>query len=141
MRGDKVGDQVLFLSCFCRIPVEQLLEAVIGPDAGFHHLTQRARLGVFRCDLQIASHMMGYQFPDIFRGADRQVVAQAGGDKDPFDAGQATGLAIEPDQRSMICAQIDTDPRVDTGEPATGRLDLGILASHPVHVGGGTAKV
>jgi uncharacterized protein (DUF433 family) len=33
MRGDEVGDQVLFLACLARKPVEQCLEFVVAADA------------------------------------------------------------------------------------------------------------
>ena len=44
VRGDEVRDQVLLLAGLSRVPVEQLLEPVVGADARLQHLGQRPAL-------------------------------------------------------------------------------------------------
>ena len=73
---DEIGDQVLLFARLGAVLVKQLLEAVVAANAGLHHFGQGARLGVLGGDFQIAAHMVGGQFADVFRGLNGQVVAQ-----------------------------------------------------------------
>ena len=87
--GDEIRDQVLLLAGLLRVLVEQLLEAVVGADAGLHHFRQRALADGLGRDFEIAAGMMGGEFLDILGRFDRQVVAHAGSDQNfltPFTA-------------------------------------------------------
>ena len=50
---------------------------------------------MFRGDFQVAADMVFDQFPDVFGRFHRQIVAQAGGDKDFLDAGQGARTAVQ----------------------------------------------
>ena len=99
MRGDEIGDEILLLACLLRKFFEQLLEPVIGADAGLHHFGKRAGFGVLGRDLEVAADVMRDQLLHIFRRFDGQVIAHPRGDQDFLDAGQATRAPVETDQR------------------------------------------
>ena len=139
--GDEVRDQVLLLAGLAAEALEQLLELVVGAHARLHHLRQRAFFGVFRRDLQVAADVVLHQLLDVLRRFHRQVVAQAGLDVDLLDARQRARLAIQLDQRAVVGAQVLAHVRIDTGQLATGTLDLRVLAAQAVHVGGRAAQV
>ncbi len=80
MCGDEVGDQILFLAGLLGVGVKQGLEAIVGSDAGFHHVTKGPVLGMFRGYLQVSAHVVGDQFFYVFGGLHREVVAQPGSD-------------------------------------------------------------
>ncbi len=141
VRGDEVRDQVLLLAGLARELLEHGLEAVVGADAGLHHLGERTALGMFGRDLQVAADMVGDQLLHIGGRFHRKVITQAGGDQHPLDARQGACLAVELDQRAVVGVEVLADVRVDAGQAAAVRLDLFVLAGQPVHVGGRPAKV
>lgn len=126
---DEVGDQVLLLARLFGILVEQLLEAVVAAHARLHHLGERALLGVFRCDLEVAADVVLGQLFDVARIFHRYVVAHPGGDQYFLDALHIPRLAIEIDGRGMVGVHVRAYGRPDTGGAATGLLGLGALAA------------
>ncbi len=127
--GDEVGDQVLLLARLFGILVEQLLEAVVAAHARLHHLGERALLGVFRRDLEVAADVVLGQLLDVARIFHRDVVTHAGGDQDLLDALEVARLAIEVDGRAVVGVHVRADGRPDAGGTATGLLGLGALAA------------
>ncbi len=139
--GDEVGDQVLLLARLFGILVKQLLEAVVAAHARLHHLGERALLGVFRRDLEVAADVVLGQLLDVARIFHRDVVTHAGGDQDLLDALEIARLAIEVDGRAVVGVHVRADGRPDAGGAAAGLLGLGALAAELVHVGGGAAQI
>jgi hypothetical protein len=82
---------------------------------GFIMCCERAVLGVFRGDLEVAADVMRDQFLDVFRRLHGQVVAHAGADQDLLDAGQRTRLAVDLDQRAVVGIQVFADVREHAG--------------------------
>ena len=66
MRGDEIGNQVLFFARFCRVLVEQRFELVIRTHAGFHHLRQRAVAERLGCNFEVAAGVVLSKFLDVF---------------------------------------------------------------------------
>lgn len=137
--GDKVGDQVLLLARLFGVFVEQLLELVVAAHARLHHLGERALLGVFRRNLEVAADVVLGQLLDIAGIFDRDVVTHTGGDQDLLDPLEVARLAIEVDGRAVVCVHMRADGGPDTGGTTAGLLGLGALAAQLVHVGGGAA--
>src|SRR5678816_108236 len=85
-------------------------------------------------DLQVATGVMLSELADPLRGANGEVITNTGGHEHAFHTRNRSGLAIQPDQRRMISAEVVAD----VGEHArwlTARgLDLAALACHAIHV-------
>ena len=96
---------------------------------------------MFRCDLEVAAHVVADQLADVLGRLHRQVVAHATADQHLLDARQLTGTAIQADQRCVIGLKVVTDVREHTGRQAAGRLDLATLAGEAIHVGGRATEV
>ena len=141
MGGDEVGNQKLLFAGFERVFFEQLLELVVAADAGFHHLGQRALLGVLGRNLEVAAHVVRHQFFDVLGAFDRQVVAHTRADEDFLDALERSGAAVHLDQRRVVGVEVRADARVNAGGLAAGRFNLSRLAADAVHVGGRAAQV
>ena len=141
MRGDEVRDQVLLLARLLGVLLEHLLEAVVAADAGLHHLVQRTALGVLGRDLQVAADMVGDQFLDVLGRFHSQVVSQPRGDQDLLHPRQCPRLAVELDQGRVIGVEVLADAGEHARRLAAVALDLRVLASDAVHVGGRPAEV
>ncbi len=139
--GNEVGNQKLLLARLFAELFEQLLEAVIAANTRLHHLIERAGLGMLRCDLQVAAHMVLHQLLDVFGRLDGQVVAQTRADQNLFDAGQLARAAVDLDQRTVVGVQVRADAGEHAAGLAAGRLDLRALAAQAVHVGRGPTQV
>ncbi len=137
--GDEVGDEVLLFTRFQAVLFKQGFELVVAADAGFHHLGERALLGVLGRDFEVAADVVGHQFFDVLGTLHGQVVAQAGADQDLFHAFERTGAAVHIDQRGVAGVQIRANTGVDAAWLAAGGFNLGRFAADAVHIGGRAA--
>src|SRR6201986_5065703 len=84
---------------------------------------------------------MGHELLDIFGALHGKIITHAGSDHHPLDALYLADLAIEPDKIVVRGVQVFADIGEYAGRTPAQRLDLRILARHPVHVGGRPADV
>ena len=109
---------------------------------GFIILSSGPALGVLGRDLEIAADVMGDELLDVFRALHREVVAHAGGDHHLLDA-LAPRAPCDRAGSASSCEVLRFGQMLGkhAGRPPARRLDLRVLARHPVHVGGRPADV
>src|SRR4029077_16007299 len=120
---------------------EELLEAVVGGDAGLHHLRQRAFRQRLGGDLEIAAGVVLRELLDVLGRFDGEVVTHARGDQHFAYSGERARRAVQTDERGVIRVEIRADARVHAGGTAASALDLAALAGKAVHVGGRSAEI
>ena len=65
VRGDEIGNEILFLARLAREAFKQHAELLEGSNAGLSHLFERPGLTVLRRDLEVATHMVLDQLFDV----------------------------------------------------------------------------
>ena len=76
VRRNKVGNEVLLFTRSFRILIKQLLEAIVSPNARFHHLIKRTVFGVLGRNFEVAAHVVRDEFLHVLGRLDGEVVSK-----------------------------------------------------------------
>ena len=74
VRRNKIGNEVLLFTSRFRILIKQLLEAIVSPDTGLHHLIKWTVFGVLGRNFEVATDVVCDKLFDVLWRLDRQVV-------------------------------------------------------------------
>ncbi len=113
----QVGNNVLFLACLIRQLGELFDKSVPSLKRRFPHQTQHFFRQVFRRDFQLPAGEFARQRLHVFVRFHGQIVANAAGDADVFDAVNICGCAQEFDLFFLAGLKIAAAFRVETGLP------------------------
>ena len=90
---------------------------------------------MFRCNLQIATNVVGRQLFDVARIFHGDVVAHAGRNQNLFDAFQITRATIEVNRRFVVGVHMRADVRINARQTTAGLFRTWRLTAQHVHVG------
>ena len=145
MRGDQVIGEELLFPCLAGEGIELLFELEQAGLAGFPHFLQHMFFGVLGGNLYLPGDML---FDDLFQifaavvgiGID-QIVADAGGHKDFFDARDLAQLAQQLHLGLVIGFEGGANFGIDAALVHADAAVQLLLAFKAVHVGGRAAHI